>query len=43
MEKYKYLEDDPSVEVLYVNTDFGVENWEIFLAMFKLKYFYYKD
>ncbi|QUH20644.1 radical SAM protein [Alkaliphilus sp. B6464] len=24
MEKYKYLEDDPSVEVLYVNTDFGV-------------------
>ena len=24
MEKYSYLEDDNSVEVLYVNTDFGV-------------------
>ena len=24
MEKYAYLEDDPSVEVLYKNTDFGV-------------------
>lgn len=24
MEKYRYLEDDPSIEVLYVNTDFGV-------------------
>ncbi|BBF44051.1 hypothetical protein lbkm_2739 [Lachnospiraceae bacterium KM106-2] len=24
MEKYAYLEDDPSVEVLYENTDFGV-------------------
>ncbi|MTI61242.1 MAG: radical SAM protein [Firmicutes bacterium] len=24
MEKYSYLEEDPSVEVLYLNTDFGV-------------------
>lgn len=24
MDKYRYLEDDPSVEVLYENTDFGV-------------------
>lgn len=24
MEKYSYLEEDPSIEVLYLNTDFGV-------------------